>query len=123
MATNSFDIAGKKIWVAATKEWPAPPLSAACPKSPATPHRRPSHSRPPPPGSRRTLGNGNQPDVVFLAAAKVGGIWANSTYPAQFIYENLIIESNVIHASYLAGVKKLVFLGSSCIYPRMAPRR
>ncbi|MDD4616645.1 MAG: GDP-L-fucose synthase [Alphaproteobacteria bacterium] len=64
----------------------------------------------------------NRPDVVFLAAAKVGGIWANSSYPAEFIYDNLVIESNIIHASYLTGVKKLVFLGSSCIYPRMAPQ-
>jgi len=57
-------------------------------------------------------------EYVFLAAAKVGGILANNTYPAEFIYQNLSIESNVIHASYVAGVKKLLFLGSSCIYPR-----
>jgi len=62
----------------------------------------------------------NKPDAVFLAAAKVGGIWANNTYPAEFLYNNLVIESNIIHGSYLAGVKKLCFLGSSCIYPRMA---
>ena len=61
-----------------------------------------------------------KPDAVFLAAAKVGGIWANNAYPAEFLYENLVIESNIIHGSYLAGVKKLCFLGSSCIYPRMA---
>ncbi len=60
------------------------------------------------------------PDWVFLAAAKVGGIHANNTYPASFIYDNLMIETNVIHASYLAGVKKLMFLGTSCIYPRLA---
>ncbi len=60
------------------------------------------------------------PDWLFLAAAKVGGIHANNTYPATFIYDNLIIETNVIHASYLAGVKKLMFLGTSCIYPRLA---
>lgn len=63
-----------------------------------------------------------KPDYVILAAAKVGGIVANSTYPAQFIYENLMIQNNVIHQSYLNGVKKLLFLGSSCIYPRMAPQ-
>ena len=57
-------------------------------------------------------------DQVYLAAAKVGGIYANDTYPAQFIYENLMIQNNVIHGSYLAGVKRLLFLGSSCIYPR-----
>lgn len=61
-----------------------------------------------------------RPEYVFLAAAKVGGIGANNTYRAQFIYENLMIEANVIHASYLVGVRKLMFLGSSCIYPRMA---
>ena len=61
-----------------------------------------------------------KPDWVFMAAAKVGGIWANTTYPADFIYDNLVIQTNVMHASYLAGVKKLMFLGSSCIYPRLA---
>ena len=63
-----------------------------------------------------------KPDYVFLAAAKVGGIIANSTYRAQFIYENIMIQSNIIHYSYLNGVKKLLFLGSSCIYPKMAPQ-
>lgn len=61
-----------------------------------------------------------KPEYVFLAAAKVGGILANSTYPAEFIYDNLMIESNIINSAYLHGVKKLLFLGSSCIYPRMA---
>jgi GDP-L-fucose synthase len=59
------------------------------------------------------------PDYVFLAAAKVGGIWANNTYPAAFIYENLVMQTNLIHAAYLSGVKKLLFLGSSCIYPKL----
>lgn len=63
-----------------------------------------------------------KPDCVFLAAAKVGGIHANSTYPAEFIYQNLMMESNIIHAAYLNGVKKLLFLGSSCIYPKLAPQ-
>jgi GDP-L-fucose synthase len=63
-----------------------------------------------------------RPEYVFLAAAKVGGILANNTYPAEFIYENLLIESNVIHSAYSAGVKKLLFLGSSCIYPRECPQ-
>jgi GDP-L-fucose synthase len=63
-----------------------------------------------------------KPDYVFLAAAKVGGIVANNTYRADFIYENLMIESNVIHHSYLNKIKKLLFLGSSCIYPKMAPQ-
>jgi GDP-L-fucose synthase len=63
-----------------------------------------------------------KPDYVFLAAAKVGGIHANNTYPAQFIHENLSIQSNVIHQSYVNGVKRLLFLGSSCIYPRDCPQ-
>ena len=63
-----------------------------------------------------------RPDYVFLAAAKVGGILANSTYRADFIYENIMIQSNVIHSAYATGVKKLMFLGSSCIYPKMAPQ-
>jgi len=61
-----------------------------------------------------------KPDQVYLAAAKVGGIHANTTYPAEFIYQNLMIEANVIHAAFMNGVKKLLFLGSSCIYPRNA---
>lgn len=63
-----------------------------------------------------------KPAYVFLAAAKVGGIMANNTYRADFLYDNLMIESNVIHQSYVNGVKKLLFLGSSCIYPKMAPQ-
>jgi GDP-L-fucose synthase len=63
-----------------------------------------------------------QPEYVFLAAAKVGGIIANNTYRADFLYENLAIQNNVIHQSYLNGVKKLMFLGSSCIYPKLAPQ-
>lgn len=63
-----------------------------------------------------------KPDYVFLAAAKVGGIMANQTYPAEFIYRNLMISTNVINSSYLTGVKKLLNLGSSCIYPRLAPQ-
>jgi GDP-L-fucose synthase len=63
-----------------------------------------------------------KPEYVFLAAAKVGGILANNTYRGAFLYENLMIQNNVIHSSYLNGVKKLLFLGSSCIYPKMAPQ-
>lgn len=63
-----------------------------------------------------------RPEFVFLAAAKVGGILANNTYRADFIYENIMIQSNIIHSSYATGVKKLMFLGSSCIYPKMAPQ-
>ena len=63
-----------------------------------------------------------KPDYVFLAAAKVGGIMANNTFRADFLYENLQIQNNVIHASYQHQVKKLMFLGSSCIYPKLAPQ-
>ena len=63
-----------------------------------------------------------KPDFIFLAAAKVGGILANNTYPADFIYQNIMIQSNIIHAAYLNQVKKLLFLGSSCIYPKFAPQ-
>ncbi len=63
-----------------------------------------------------------RPEYVFMTAAKVGGIVANNTYRAQFLYENLMMQNNVIHASYLNQVKKLLFLGSSCIYPKMAPQ-
>ena len=63
-----------------------------------------------------------KPSYVFLAAAKVGGIVANNTYRAEFIYDNLLMEANVIHAAYINGVSKLMFLGSSCIYPKLAPQ-
>jgi GDP-L-fucose synthase len=63
-----------------------------------------------------------KPDQVYLAAAKVGGIHANNTYPAEFIYNNLMVQNNVIHQAFAHGVKKLLFLGSSCIYPKLAPQ-
>lgn len=66
--------------------------------------------------------NNEKPDYVFLAAAKVGGIMANNTYRADFIYENLMIQNNVIHSAYENKVKKLLFLGSTCIYPKEAPQ-
>ena len=64
----------------------------------------------------------NRPEIVIVAAAKVGGILANNTYRAEFLYDNLMIEANLIHASYLNEIEKLVFLGSSCIYPKLAPQ-
>jgi GDP-L-fucose synthase len=70
----------------------------------------------------RAFFEAEKPDQVYLAAAKVGGIHANNTYPAEFIYRNLMMEANVIHEAWRAGVKKLLFLGSSCIYPKMAPQ-
>jgi GDP-L-fucose synthase len=63
-----------------------------------------------------------KPDRVYMAAAKVGGIYVNNEYPADFIYENLMVQTNVIHQAFMFGVKKILFLGSSCIYPRMAPQ-
>ena len=63
-----------------------------------------------------------KPDQVYLAAAKVGGIHANNTYPAEFIYQNLMMQANVIDAAFCNGVKRLLFLGSSCIYPKLAPQ-
>ncbi|MPQ95243.1 GDP-L-fucose synthase [Thioclava sp. JE_KL1] len=73
-------------------------------------------------GAVRDFMQTERPDVVILAAAKVGGIHANNTYPAEFIYENLMIETNVIHQAFAAGVTKLLQLGSSCIYPKAAPQ-
>jgi GDP-L-fucose synthase len=70
----------------------------------------------------KTFFESERPDAVFLAAAKVGGIVANNTYRAEFLYDNLMIQSNIIHHSYTVGVKKLLFLGSSCIYPKLAPQ-
>jgi GDP-L-fucose synthase len=63
-----------------------------------------------------------KPDQVYLAAAKVGGIYANNTFPAEFIYNNLMVQNNVIHQAFKSGVKRLLFLGSSCIYPKLAPQ-
>ena len=63
-----------------------------------------------------------RPDLVFVAAAKVGGIHANNSYPADFLYDNLMIEANIVHAAYKSGVKKLLLLGSTCIYPKLAPQ-
>jgi GDP-L-fucose synthase len=70
----------------------------------------------------RAFFEAERPEYVFLAAAKVGGIVANNTYPAQFIRDNLAIQTNIIHAAHLAGVQRLLFLGSSCIYPKLAPQ-
>jgi GDP-L-fucose synthase len=70
----------------------------------------------------RAFFEAEKPDQVYLAAAKVGGIHANNTYPAEFIYQNLMIEANIIHEAWKVGVQKLLFLGSSCIYPKLAPQ-
>jgi len=73
-------------------------------------------------GAVREFFRSERPDQVYLAAAKVGGIHANNTFPGEFIYRNLMIEANVVHEAWRAGVQKLLFLGSSCIYPRLAPQ-
>jgi len=73
-------------------------------------------------GAVRAFFSQEKIDQVYLAAAKVGGIYANDTYPAEFIYQNLMIEANVIHEAWRAGISKLLFLGSSCIYPKLAPQ-
>jgi GDP-L-fucose synthase len=70
----------------------------------------------------KTFFEQEKPDQVYLAAARVGGIHANNTFPAEFIYDNLMVQNNVIHQAFLHGVKKLLFLGSSCIYPKLAPQ-
>jgi GDP-L-fucose synthase len=70
----------------------------------------------------KTFFEQEKPDHVYLAAAKVGGIHANNTFPAEFIYDNLMVQNNVIHHAFLSGVRKLLFLGSSCIYPKLAPQ-
>ena len=70
----------------------------------------------------KTFFEQENPDQVYLAAAKVGGIHANNTFPAEFIYDNLMVQNNVIHQAFVSGVKKLLFLGSSCIYPKLAPQ-
>jgi GDP-L-fucose synthase len=73
-------------------------------------------------GAAASFFSEERPEYVFLAAAKVGGIVANNSYPAEFIYDNLMIQNNVIHSSYLNGVTKLLMLGSTCIYPKLAPQ-
>ena len=70
----------------------------------------------------KTFFEQEKPEQVYLAAAKVGGIHANNTFPAEFIYQNLMMEANVIHQAFVSGVQKLLFLGSSCIYPKLAPQ-
>ena len=72
--------------------------------------------------SVRSFFENEKPDQVYMAAAKVGGIHANNSYPAEFIYQNLMVQANVIHEAWLVGVRKLLFLGSSCIYPKLAPQ-
>ncbi len=121
MATTDFSLKNKKVWVAGHRGMVGSALVRRLEKENCTILI----------ADRKTLDLRRQeaveswlqeqkPDAVFLSAAKVGGIWANNTHPADFLYDNLVIESNIIHGAYLAGVQKLLFLGSSCIYPRLA---
>ncbi len=123
MGSETFDITGKRIWVAGHRGMAGSAIvrrlqQENCEIITATRDEVDLRNQ------EQTIAwiKSNKPDVIFLAAAKVGGIWANDTYPADFLYENLMIEANVIHGAYLAKVEKLVFLGSSCIYPKMAPQ-
>lgn len=121
MASSKFSLEGKKVWVAGHKGM----VGAAVVRRLAqekceilTVERAEVDYRRQEPTENWL--KQHKPDAVILAAAKVGGILANDTYPADFLYDNLAIEANIIHGAHLAGVKKLLFLGSSCIYPRLA---
>ncbi len=121
MPDKGFDIAGRRIWVAGHKGMVGSAICCrleheGCDLLIANRDQldltRQSHVE--------TWMEKNKPDAIIVAAAKVGGILANDTYPAEFIYENLMIEANIIHSAWMHGVKKLLFLGSSCIYPKLA---
>lgn len=120
----SFDLTGKRIWVAGASGMVGKAicrrLKSENPNEVLTPNSKELDLR----DQTQTLSwlQDNKPDAIFMAAAKVGGIMANSTYPAQFLYDNLMIAANVIHGAYKAKVEKLLFLGSSCIYPKLAPQ-
>lgn len=121
---HSFNLSGKKIWVAGHRGMVGAAILRQLEKEKNITPLTISHKEL---DLRDQAGvnawvKANKPDVVFLAAAKVGGIMANSTYPAEFIYDNLAITTNVIHAAWVNGVQKLVNIGSSCIYPKFAPQ-
>ena len=121
MAPKLFDLAGKRIYVAGHRGMVGSALtrrlaSIACEIITAARNEVDLERQQQAEDFIRTI----KPDVVIVAAAKVGGIYANNAYPAEFISQNIAIARNTIHASYTAGVKKLLFLGSSCIYPRLA---
>ena len=117
----SYDLKGKKVWVAGHRGMVGSAIvrrlaSEDCEILTADRSELDLKDQ----AAVRTWVDRQKPDAVFVAAAKVGGILANNTYPADFLYDNLIIETNVIEASFRAGVEKLCFLGSSCIYPKFA---
>jgi len=120
----NYSLAGKKVWVAGASGMVGSAiirrLSSENPKDILTISSKDLDLRNQ--GDTQKWISQNKPEAVFMAAAKVGGIHANNTYPAQFLYYNIMMAANVINASYKAGVEKLLFLGSSCIYPKMAPQ-
>lgn len=123
MAVSEFPLEGRRVWVAGHRGMVGSALLRRLPREGCTiltATRAELDLRRQEPVERWL--ETNRPDVVILAAATVGGIHANSTRPAEFIADNLDIQQNVIHGAYLAGVSKLLFLGSSCIYPREAPQ-
>ena len=123
MAREIFSLTGKRIWVAGHRGMVGSAIVRrleieeceilTVPRSEADLRRQEEVER---------WMDKERPQVVFLAAARVGGILANSRFPAEFLYDNLALEANVIHAAYMTGVEKLVLLGSTCIYPKMAPQ-
>lgn len=121
MAKNKFSLQGKKVWVAGHRGMVGSAIVRRLQTEDCqvlTVGRKDVDLRRQ--AEVESWMQANKPQAVFLAAAKVGGIWANNEYPAEFLYDNLVIESNIIHGAHLAGVEKLLFLGSSCIYPRLA---
>lgn len=123
LPASKFSLAGKRIWVAGHRGMVGSALvrrlkSEACEILTAGRSELNLLNQ----SAVRDYLEHKRPEAVILAAAKVGGIHANDTYPGDFLYENLVIETNVIHSAYRAGVAKLLFLGSSCVYPKLAPQ-
>lgn len=123
MTEPEFPLAGKRVWIAGHSGMVGSALvrrlaTGDCQLLTAT-HSELDLIRQ---ADVETWMDANRPDVVFLAAAKVGGIHANNSFPAEFLYNNMMMEANVIHSAWKTGVQKLVFLGSTCIYPRLAPQ-
>lgn len=119
-----YHLAGKRIWVAGAKGMVGGALVRRLAAENVAEVLTPSSTELDLRDQAKTLAwiDTHKPDAVFVAAARVGGIHANSTYPAQFLYDNLMIAANVIHGAHLSGIEKLLYLGSSCIYPKFAPQ-